>query len=107
VAWWLSAALENPAVNVQAWQFLKSRWSDVQPRLAAPFALASVVNAAGAFCDGAMRDEVATFFAADPSAPPRALGLTLDRIDACRDRRLRLEGPLLDWLAAQRLVPEP
>jgi len=102
VAWWLSAALENPAVDVQTWQFLKSRWSDVQPRLAAPFALASVVNAAGAFCDGAMRDEVARFFADNPSTPPRALGLTLDRIDACRDRRLRLEGPIAEWLQSRR-----
>ncbi len=99
VAWWLSAALENPVVNVQAWQFLKSRWSDVQPRLAPPFALASVVTAAGAFCDGAMRDEVARFFADNLSAPPRTLSLALDRIDSCRDRRLRLEGPIAEWLA--------
>jgi aminopeptidase N len=101
VAWWLSAALENPAVNVQAWQFLKSRWGDVQPRLAAPFALASVVAATGAFCDGAMRDEVAKFFADNGSAPPRALSLALDRIDACRDRRLRLEGPIAEWFQSR------
>ncbi len=101
LAGWLSAALENPAVNVQAWQFLKSRWSDVQPRLAAPFALATVVAAAGAFCDGAMRDEVERFFADHPSAPRHTLSLALDRIDACRDRRLRLEGPVADWLAKQ------
>jgi aminopeptidase N/puromycin-sensitive aminopeptidase len=97
-AFWLSAALENPAANVQAWQFLKSRWTDLQPRLAAPFALASVVNAAGSFCDGAMRDEVERFFADTPSAPPRTLRLALDRIDACRDRRLRLEASILEWL---------
>jgi aminopeptidase N len=102
VAWWLSAALENPAVNVQAWQFLKSRWGDVQPRLAAPFALASVVTASGAFCDGDMRDEVARFFADNPSVPPRTLSLALDRIDSCRDRRLRLEGPVAEWLESRR-----
>jgi hypothetical protein len=97
-AFWLSAALENPAANVRAWQFLKSRWTDLRPRLAAPFAVASVVTAAGSFCDGAMRDEVERFFADNPSAPPRTLRLALDRIDACRDRRLRLEPTILEWL---------
>jgi puromycin-sensitive aminopeptidase len=107
IALWLSAALENPAVNVQAWQFLKARWTDLQPRLAAPFAVASVVAAAGAFCDGAMRDEVGRFFADKPSAPPRAVRLALDRIDACRDRRLRLETPIVEWLTSQGFSPEP
>ena len=107
MALWLSAALENPAVNAQAWQFLKSRWTDVLPTLAAPFAVESVVTAAGAFCDGEMRDEVGRFFAEKPSAPPRTLRLALDRIDECRDRRVRLEKPLLDWLTSQRFVPAP
>ena len=91
VAFWLSAAFENPAANAQAWQFLVSRWDDVQPRLAAPFVLASVVTAAGSFCDGAMREEVGRFFARQPAVPPRTLGAALDRIDACRDWRVRAE----------------
>ncbi len=106
-AFWLSTALENPAANVQAWQFLTSRWTDLRPRLAAPFAVASVVAAAGSFCDGAMRDEVERFFADNPSAPPRTLRLALDRIDACRDRRMRLETPIAEWLTSQGFLPEP
>jgi aminopeptidase N len=97
-AFWLSAALENPAANVQAWQFLESRWTDLLPRLAAPFAVASIVTAAGSFCDGEMRDQVGKFFADKPSAPPRTLRLALDRIDACRDRRQRLEPSIVEWL---------
>jgi aminopeptidase N len=106
-AFWLSTALANPAANVQAWQLLKSRWTDLRPRLAAPFAVASVVAAAGSFCDGAMRDEVEKFFANNPSAPPRTLRLALDRIDACRDRRLRLGASVLEWLTSQGFLPEP
>ena len=107
VAEWLAAALDNPAVNTQVWQFVKSRWSDLQPTLSAPFARSSIVAAAGAFCDGAMRDDVARFFEGKPGTPPQTLRLALDRIDACRDRRLRFEKPVADWLAAQRFVPEP
>jgi aminopeptidase N len=108
---WLSAALENPAVNAQTWQFLKSRWPDLLPRLAAPSAMATVVTAAGSFCDGEMRDEVGRFFADKPSAPPRTLRLALDRIDGCRDRRVGLEPSLLEWLDRgskdPRYCPEP
>ncbi len=110
-AFWLSAALENPAAHVQAWQLLKSRWNDLRPRLAAPFAMASVVTAAGSFCDGTMRDEVERFFADNPSAPPRTLRLALDRIDACREQRLRLEASIVEWLNRgsedPRYWPEP
>ena len=97
-ATWLSAAFQNPAVNVQAWQFLKARWPDLRPRLAAPFEVASIVTAAGSFCDGEMRDEVGRFFADSPSAPPRTVRLALDRIDACRDWRLRLQASIQEWV---------
>jgi len=33
IASWLAAALGNPAVNAEAWLFLKSRWNDLAPRL--------------------------------------------------------------------------
>jgi hypothetical protein len=69
----------------------------VRPRLAAPFAMASVIAAAGSFCDGEMREQVERFFADDPWAPPRTLALALDRIDACRDRRVRLEASIQEW----------
>jgi len=101
----LAAALQNPAVNAQAWQFLKSRWSEVQPNLTAAFALPSVITAAGTFCDGEARDDVARFFADKATATPRTLQLTLDRIDACRDARLRLESPLVEWLKTPGRVP--
>jgi hypothetical protein len=45
-----------------------------------------------------VRDEVRRFFADKANTTPRTLQLTLDRIDACRDTRLRLEAPLVDWL---------
>jgi aminopeptidase N len=98
IASWLAAALGNPAVNAEAWLFLKSRWNDLAPRLTAPSDLATVVAATGAFCDGTLRNDVARFFEVNADTPPRTLRLALDRIDACRDRRLRLETPILEWL---------
>jgi aminopeptidase N len=102
VASLLAAALQNPAVGAQAWQFLTSRWSDLAPAVAAPSALASVVAATGSFCDGSTRNEVAQFFGERAVATPRTLRLALDRIDACRDRRLRLETPVVEWLDNHR-----
>jgi aminopeptidase N len=103
----LEAALGNPAVKSQAWQFVKSRWTDIQPKLSAAFALPSVVAATGAFCDGAARDDVERFFADKAGAAPRTLRLALDRVDACRNRRLWLDGPLTEWLNARQFAPEP
>jgi len=77
---------------------VKSRWSDVEPTLGAPFALSVIVGAAGSFCDAATREDVKQFFADKTATTARTLQLTLDRIDACRDFRLRQETALGDWL---------
>ncbi len=53
-----------------------------------------------------MRDEVERFFADNPSAPPRTLRLALDRIDACRDRRLRLDTPIVAGLKTRATTTE-
>ena len=94
----IAAALANPAVNVQVWNLVKSRWPDVEPTLGAPFALSVIVGAAGSFCDAATREDVKQFFADKTATTARTLQLTLDRIDACRDFRLRQETALGDWL---------
>jgi aminopeptidase N len=98
---WIAAGLENPAVNTQVWTFVKARWSDIEPSMGGPFALSRVVTAAGSFCDGGARDDVQRFFADKASTVGRTLQLTLERIDACRDFRLRQESRLADWLAAR------
>jgi aminopeptidase N len=97
-AQWIAASLQNPAAGAQVWSLITSRWSDVRPAVANPLALQEVVAAAGAFCDADARDSVQRFFADKTSAIPRTLQLALDRIDACRDFRLRQETALADWL---------
>ncbi len=95
---WLSAALDNPAAQAQAWKLAVSRWSDVRQGFADPLALSALVARAGQLCDGESRDSVREFFADKTAAIPRTFQLTLDRIDACRDSLLRVDGPLADWL---------
>jgi aminopeptidase N len=97
----IAAGLENPAVNARVWTAITSRWGDVQPSLGNAFALSQIVAAAGAFCDSAARDEVQRFFA-DKAAPvARTLQMSLERIDACRDFRLRQEAGLAEWLTSR------
>lgn len=96
----LAAALRNPAVRGEVWSFLKSRWSEIQPRLDGAFAFSAVVSATGSFCDGDARDDVRKFFAGKTPVA-RTLDLALERIDACRDMRLRQQGALTAWLAKQ------
>jgi aminopeptidase N len=95
---WIAASLENPAVNGRVWTFLTSHWSELQPMMGTAFALPTVVSAAGSFCDADRREEVREFFGDKTAGTPRTLQLALDRIDACRDFRLRQEDRLAEWL---------
>ena len=98
---WVAAGLANPAVNGGVWTFVTSHWNELRPRMGAAFALPAIVSAAGSFCDAGRREEVGQFFADKTAATPRTLQLALDRIDACRDFRLRQEGRLAEWVAAR------
>jgi hypothetical protein len=101
-AWpnWLAAAIQNPAVHDEAWSFLESRWSEIQPKLDGASELSGVVSATGSFCDGETREDVRESFAGQmPLA--RTLDLALGRIDACRDMRLRQQPALAAWLSRQ------
>ncbi len=94
----IAAALDNPAVNGPVWLLVKARWADIQPALDGSFALSGIVAATGSFCDAPAREDVKQFFADKTSTIRRTLQLTLDRIDACRDFRLRQGTPLTEWL---------
>jgi aminopeptidase N len=95
---WLTAALENPVAQDEAWKVVTSHWKQIRPAFAEPTALSSLVAAAGRLCDGESRDSVGQFLADKTAAIPRTLQLTLDRIDACRDTLLRLDAPIAEWL---------
>jgi aminopeptidase N len=95
---WLAAALANPAAQSEAWKVVATRWAEVQQGFGEPATLAALVTGTGRLCDGESRDSVRQFFADKTAAIPRTLQLTSDRIDACRDVRLRLDAPLAEWL---------
>jgi hypothetical protein len=97
----IAAGLENGAANAQVWTLVTSRWGDIQPALGNPFALSQIVEAAGSFCDAGAREAVPRFFADKAPALGRTLQLTTERIDACRDFRVRQEARLADWLLAR------
>jgi hypothetical protein len=80
------------------WRFLTSRWTELEPMMGTAFALSDIVDAAGSFCDADMRNEVERFFSDKAATARRTLRLSLDRIDACRDFRLRQEARLGEWL---------
>ncbi|HEY3382355.1 MAG TPA: M1 family metallopeptidase [Vicinamibacterales bacterium] len=93
----LAVALENPSARNATWSFVTSRWAEVARKAGQGSALSVIAPAAGSFCDSESRDRVQKFFGA-MSQGSRSLQLTLERIDACRDTRLRLAGRLKDWL---------
>ena len=103
----LAAALENPAAQSLAWKLAVSRWPEVASGYAKQDAVAGLLGAAGALCDGESRESVRQFFADKTSAIPRTLRLTVDRIDACRDARLRVGAPLAAWLKAAAAPTPP
>src|SRR6185436_1329528 len=102
-AWYLRRLLANPdaGVNARAWTFLKTHWTELQPKLSVSFADAALVESLSSFCDGGTRDDVKAFFAANPRpAATRALEQTVERIDNCITFRQKQAASLREWLAA-------
>jgi hypothetical protein len=95
--------LANPdaGVNARAWTFLKTHWTELQPKLSVSFADAALVESLSSFCDAGTRDDVKAFFAANPRpAATRALEQTVERIDNCITFRQKQAPSLREWLAA-------
>jgi aminopeptidase N len=102
-AWYLRRVLANPdaGVNARAWTFLKTHWTELQPKLSVSFADAALVESLSSFCDAGTRDDVKAFFAANPRpAATRALEQTVERIDNCITFRQKQAPSLREWLAA-------
>jgi aminopeptidase N len=93
----LGGALRNPASRELAWQFVKDRWSDVNPRTEGPFG--SIVIATANFCDARLREDVARFFAEHPLAgSDRPLREALETMDGCIGIREQQWPHLATWL---------
>jgi aminopeptidase N/puromycin-sensitive aminopeptidase len=94
----VTGVLQNPAGEKVAWHFIQSHWDAIQ-KSGGPFASAKVVNATSSFCDSAMRDQVADFFAAHRiESAERTYKQSIERINNCVDLKSQQEPQLASWL---------
>jgi len=94
----ISDVLDNPAGKKVAWDFIRTRWAEVE-KSGGPFASAEIVNTAGSFCESGDSEQVKNFFAAHPvSAAERTLKQSLERINYCLDLKAQQSGQLASWL---------
>ena len=100
-SWTLIALLlERPDTQDLAWQYVQQHW-DAVAKKSTTSSGARIVEATGAFCTVAKRDEVTSFFAEHPvESAQRTLAQSIDRMNACIHLRAAQEPELKRWLAA-------
>ena len=100
----VTGVLRNPAGEKLAWEFIQSHWDALQ-KSGGPFASAQVVNATSSFCDAAMRDQVADFFAAHKvEAAERTYKQSIERINNCVDLKTQQQPKLASWLGQHSMA---
>ena len=100
----VTGVLRNPAGEKVAWEFIQSHWDALQ-KSGGPFASAQVVNATSSFCDAAMRDQVADFFAAHKvEAAERTYKQSIERINNCVDLKTQQQPQLASWLGQHSMA---
>jgi len=98
----IALLLERRATQALAWQWVKQHWVAIQKRSTTNSG-ARIVEAAGAFCTVAERDEVASFFAGHPvESSERTLAKSIDRINDCIQLQAAQEPKLRAWLDGQQ-----
>jgi aminopeptidase N len=104
----LASVFENPAARAIAWQFVKTRWNDVQAKMGLSLGGQRVIRAAGGFCDAATRDDVQKF-AAEHNVPveSRSLRTSLERINNCIDLKAAQQERLAVWLRGHAAAGAP
>jgi aminopeptidase N len=94
----LGAVMANPAGEKLAWNFVRSRWAEVE-KAGGPFASAQVVISTGAFCDAGLRDEVNAFFSVHKvAAAERSFRQAMESIKNCVDLKSQQSNQLASWL---------
>ena len=84
-----------------AWDFTRSRWTELTAKLGTFQGVPAVVGALGSFCSLAHRDQIRAFFAEHPVPPAaRALEQAIERIEACVDLNARQSPAFARWLGA-------
>lgn len=94
----IGALMSNPAARDMTWNFVKSHWTEIQPKLST-WGGAYIIGDTRSFCDAAHRDDVEHFFTAHPTpASSDTFRRTLETINNCIDLRAEQEMKLADWL---------
>ncbi len=102
-ATYLYRFLNNPAINQQAWRFVKAHWAELEPKIVVAFGDVTVVTGLGSFCDTPTRDDIRQFFAGRSlPATTRTLDQTLERITNCVALKDSQTVALTEWLADRR-----
>jgi aminopeptidase N/puromycin-sensitive aminopeptidase len=92
--------LARPPTQDLAWEFVRQHWAGVVRKSTAGSGM-HIVEATGAFCTVAKRDEVASFFAEHPvESSDRALAKSIDSINDCIALRAAQQPRLHEWLDA-------
>ena len=104
----LGSIFENPVGRALAWQFVKTRWSDVQSKMGLSLGGQRVIRAAGTLCDAGAREDVRKF-AAEHGIPAesRSLRSSLERINNCIDMKSAQQERLAVWLRGHAAAGAP
>ena len=97
----ISSTAEPVANHQAAWDFIKSNWSRISPKLAT-YSPGTVIKTAQYFCESPLKSDVETFFTQHPIAgAERSLRQTLERIDNCINLKQQQQTKLAQWLQQQ------
>ena len=97
----LSSTAEPVANQHVAWDFLKSNWSNISPKLAT-YSPGTIIKTAQEFCESGLRTDVENFFAQHRiEGADRSLRQTLERIDNCVNLKQQQQTNLAEWLGKQ------
>ena len=104
----LGSMFANPAARAATWQFVKTRWDDVQAKMGLSLGGFRMIAGAGNFCDAASRDDVEKF-AAEHNIPARSRSVrgALERINNCMELRSAQQERLGAWLRSRAAAGAP
>ncbi|MGH9326239.1 MAG: M1 family metallopeptidase [Terriglobia bacterium] len=94
----IGALMSNPDARDMTWNFIKTHWKEIQPKLST-WGGAYLIGDTRGFCDAAHRDDVDHFFTTHPTpASSSTFRRTLENINNCIDLRSEQETKLAEWL---------
>jgi aminopeptidase N/puromycin-sensitive aminopeptidase len=97
---YLSRFFDNDAARDRAWTFIKTHWTELEPKITISGGDLNLVSSLAAFCSAGARDDIRSFFSRHRlPAAARALEQTTERIDNCVAIRERQQPELAQWLS--------